>query len=31
MQETEERISGVDDVREEIDTTVNENSKHKKF
>jgi uncharacterized coiled-coil protein SlyX len=31
MQEIEERISGVDDTIEEIDTTVKENSKHKKL
>jgi hypothetical protein len=27
----EERISGIEDAVEEIDTTVKENSKHKKF
>jgi uncharacterized coiled-coil protein SlyX len=31
MQETEERISGVEDTIEEIDTTVKEHSKHKKL
>ena len=30
IQEIEERISGVGDIVEEIDTTVKENSKHKK-
>ena len=30
MQEIEDRISGVEDTLEEIDTTVKENSKHKK-
>jgi uncharacterized coiled-coil protein SlyX len=31
MQEMEERISSVEDMLEEIDTNVNENSKHKKL
>jgi predicted nucleic acid-binding Zn-ribbon protein len=31
MQEIEERISGVEYMEEEIDTTVKENSKHKKL
>jgi uncharacterized coiled-coil protein SlyX len=31
IQELEERISGVEDTVEEIDTTVKENSKHKKL
>jgi uncharacterized coiled-coil protein SlyX len=31
IQEIEERISGVEDMVEEIDTTVKENSKHKKL
>ena len=31
IQEIEERISGVEDTIEEIDTTVKENSKHKKL
>ena len=31
IQEIEERISGVEDTVEEIDTTVKENSKHKKL
>jgi hypothetical protein len=31
IQEIEERISGIQDTREEIDTTVKENTKHKKL
>jgi hypothetical protein len=31
IQETEERISGAEDTVEEINTTVKENSKHKKL
>ena len=31
IEEIEERISGVEDMVEEIDTTVGENSKHKKL
>jgi hypothetical protein len=31
IQEIEERISGVEDSLEEIDTTAKENSKHKKL
>ena len=31
IQEIEERISGVEDTLEDIDTTVKENSKHKKL